>query len=189
MKKFLIQFITIISIVLLLCVNFSCQKQVPEEIPEAMTVEEAQARVERVLQIYNTGNLDSIEEFFAPEFVSHDYAANQEQVGLDALKKQIADLRTQFPDLIMTLDEIILMGDKTVTRWTATGTNTGPLQTPAGELLPTGKEAIIGGVTVSRRVNEKTVEQWVYYNMWDLLQQIGFTLTPPQPPEPPEEIK
>lgn len=187
MKKFLIQFITIIPLALLLSLNFSCQKQVTEEIPEAMTEEEMKARAERSLEIYNEGNLVLIDELYTPEFVSHNYATNEEVVGLDAFKESITSLRTQYPDFNLTFDEIIVKDDKAVFLWTVTGTNTGPIQTPAGELPPTGKKVRVSGVSISRRVNEKIVEEWVFYNTLDAMQQLGFTLTPPTPPEPEEK--
>jgi len=189
MKKSLFQFITIIPLALLLCLSFSCQKQGEKaETPEAMTEEEMIARVERDLEIWNAGNLALVDELYAPEFVSHNYATNEEQVGLDALKEGITSTRTAFPDFNLTNDEIIVMGDKTVTRWTMTGTNTGPLQASEGELTPTGKKVRVSGVTIARRVNEKIVEEWDYFNVLDMAIQLGFTITPPQPPEP-EEMK
>jgi len=190
MKKSLIQFITIIPLALLLCLNFSCQKQGEKaETPEAMTEEEMKARVERDLEILNAGNLALVDELYAPEFVSHNYATNEEQVGLDALKEGITSMRTTLPDINVTYDEIIIMGDKTVTRWTMTGTNTGPLRASEGELPPTGKKIRLSGVTISRRVNEKIAEEWIYFNVLDMLIQLGWTITPPQPPESPEEKK
>jgi len=189
MKKFLIKFITIIPLALLLSLNFSCQKQVTEEIPEAMTEEEMKARAERSLEIYNEGNLVLIDELYAPEFVSHNYATNEEVVGLDTFKESITSLRTQYPDFNLTFDEIIVKDDKAVFLWTVTGTNTRPIQTPAGELPPTGKKVRVSGVSISRRVNEKIAEEWIYFNVLDMVIQLGWTITPPQPPEPPEEKK
>jgi steroid delta-isomerase-like uncharacterized protein len=187
MKKSLIQFITIIPLALLLCLNFSCQKQATEEAAEAMTEEEMIALVERDLEIINAGNLALVDELYAPEYVSHNYATNEEQVGLDALKEGITSTRTTFPDINVTYDEIIAMGDKTVTRWTMIGTNTGPMQATDGELPPTGKKVRVSGVTIARRVNEKIVEEWDYFNVLDMVMQLGWTITPPQPPEPEEK--
>ncbi len=153
MKKSIFQFITIIPLALLLCLNFSCQKQTTEEAAEAMTEEEMIALAERDLEIINAGNLALVDELYAPEYVSHDYATHEEVVGLDALKEGFISMRTAFPDINVTYDEIIVMGDKTVTRWTMTGTNTGPMQFPEGELPPTGKKVRLSGVAISRRVN------------------------------------
>jgi steroid delta-isomerase-like uncharacterized protein len=183
MKKLLF----VIPLALFLCLNFSCQKQATEEAAEAMTEEEMIALVERDLEIINAGNLALIDEFYAPEYVSHDYATHEETVGLDAFKEGITSMRTTFPDINVTYDEIIIMGEKTVTRWAMTGTHTGPLQTPEGELPPTGKKVRLSGVTISRRVNEKIVEEWSYLNLLDVVEQLGFTITPPAPPEPEEK--
>jgi predicted ester cyclase len=168
MKKLLM----VLPLVFLLCFTFSCQKQATEEAAEAMTEEEMIALVERDLEIINAGNLALVDELYAPEYVSHDYATHEETVGLDALKEGITSMRTGFPDINVTYDEIIIMGDKTVTRWTMTGTNTGPFWTPEGELPPTGNKVRLSGVTI---------------NLLDAVIQLGFTITPPAPPEPEEK--
>jgi predicted ester cyclase len=184
MKKLL----TIIPLVILLCFTFGCQKA--EEVAEGIFEEEAIVLLDKVLEIYNEGNLALVDEFYAPEYVSHNYATNEEQVGLDALKEGITISRKAFPDFNRTNDEIFVMGDKTVTRWTMIGTNTGPLRAiPEGELPPTGKKVRVSGVTISRLVSEKIVEEWSYFNVLDVVIQLGWTITPPQPHEPPEEKK
>jgi len=177
----------ILPLVFLLCFTFGCQKQATEEAAEAMTEEETKALVERELEIWNAGKLALIDELYDPEYVSHDYAYHEELVGLDALKEMITSMRTAFPDFNLTFDEIIVMGDKTVTRWTSIGTHTGPMQTPDGEFPPTGNEVRLSGVGISLRVNEKIVEEWSYFNALDMLTQLGFTITPPAPPEPEEK--
>jgi predicted ester cyclase len=60
---------------------------------------------------------------------------------------------------------------------------------PTGELPPTGKEVRITGLGIDRVQNGKIVEELVVYNVLDMMLQLGFTLTPPQPSEPPEEKK
>ncbi len=184
MKKLLM----VIPVVILLCFTFNCKQG--EEMAEAMTEEKMKARVEQEMEILNAGNLALVDELYVPEYVSHNYATNEEQVGLGALKEGITSMRKTFPDINVTYDEIIIMGDKTVIRWTMKGTNTGPLQTTEGELLPpTGKKVRVSGVTISRRVNKKIVEEWIYFNVLDMVIQFGWTIAPPQPPESSEEKK
>ena len=61
---------------------------------------------------------------------------------------------------------------------TLTGTNTGPREgQPA-----TGKKIRLSGVTISRIVNGKIAEEWLYYNAAAFLTQLGFTITPPPAP-------
>ncbi len=159
-------------ILFLLCLTFSCQQQVEEGITE----EEAKALVERDLEIYNEGNLALIDVTIDPGYVLHNCAFPEDIVGLDALKNMVKFYRTAYPDFHMVGDEMILKVDNIVFRWTMTGTNTGP----RGDLLPTGKKMRISGVNIIRVVNGKSQEEWIYYNLLDSYQQLGYTITPPE---------
>jgi steroid delta-isomerase-like uncharacterized protein len=181
MSKSFFSFIIIVTLILMLCFTFSCQQQVEEGITE----EEAKALAESSLEIWNEGNLALIEEVYAPEYVRHDSAFPEDIVGLDDFKKLITFMRTAYPDFKVTFDDMIVKGDKVVVRWTMIGTNTGP----RGDLPPTGKKVRISGISMSRIVNGKTAEEWEFYNSLDVALQLGFTLTPPQPPEVQEEKK
>ncbi len=67
------------------------------------------------------------------------------------------------------MEEQIAEGDTVVTRWTATGTQHGPLP----GLPPTGKSAKVMGIWIHRLAGGKIVESW---NVWDtlgMLQQLG----------------
>jgi steroid delta-isomerase-like uncharacterized protein len=171
--------IMIIPFIILLCFTLSCQKPVEEGITE----EEAKAKTDRMLEMWNEGNLALVEEFFAPEVVVHYSASPEDLVGLEGVKSWITSTRTMFPDFNMKFDEIITEGNNIVTRWTATGTNTGALHTPMGEFPATNKNIRIFGFSLSKSENGKIVEEWVVYNVMDMMQQLGFTLTPPQQPE------
>jgi len=72
-------------------------------------------------------------------------------------------------------------------RWTVTGTNTGPLQSPMGALPPTNKKMSVPGVDIVWVVNGKITEDWVYYNQLNAFLQLGYTLTLPQSEEPQEK--
>lgn len=84
---------------------------------------------------------------------------------------------------------MIVKGDRIVVLWTFSGTNTAPFRTPLGAVPATGNKVQFSGVAIDRVDEGKIVEEWVYYNVLQVLQQLGFTLNPPQPPEPPEEKK
>jgi len=182
MKKPLLQFSMIISLALLLCFTFSCQQQVEEGITE----EEAKALSDSVLEIWNEGNLALVDEVYDSDYVRHYVDIYDDIEGIDAYKKWITDTRTVFPDFHITTEgEIIVKADKIVSRWIAEGTNLGSFL----GLPPTGKKVKFFGVNILHIVNGKVVEEWLYFNQASLLQQLGFTLTPPQPPESPEEKK
>jgi steroid delta-isomerase-like uncharacterized protein len=170
-----IRLITRISLVVplvLLGFSFGCQQQVPVVI----TDEEANALVAGLLEVYNEGNFAITEDVFSPDFVLHHCGFPEDLVGIDAFEGFVTENRTAFPDFKLTMDEFFVRDDKMASRWTVTGTQTGPLR----DLPPTGNKIELSGLGISRVANGKFAEEWLYFNMLDLYQQLGFTLVPPQ---------
>ena len=182
MKKLLMM----IPLVVLLCFILSCQQQAEKGITE----EEAQTIAKSNLEIWNEGNLAMVDEICSPDYVRHYVDIYEDIVGIDAYKQWITNTRTIFPDFQVTREgELIFKDDKIVSRWIAEGTNTGPLVTPLGSFPSTGKKVRFYGIHIIQVVEGKITEEWLYFNQASTLQQLGFTLTPPAPPEPPEEKK
>ncbi len=161
-------------ILLMLCLTFSCQQQVKE----GLTEEEAKALVERDLEIWNEGNLTFVDEHIDSNYVQHDAVLPEDIVGIDAFKERITYLRTNYPDLNLTVEELIVKDDRIVWRWIFTGTNTGT----TNDIPPTGKKIRIEGVGILRVVDGKIIERLPYYNEATMLRQLGYTITPPQEP-------
>jgi len=169
----LITKISLVVPLVLLCFSFGCQQQARVRLTE----EDAKALLEPYLEIFNEGNLAVVEEVIDPNYVLHHCNFPEDLVGIDRFKGWVTDNATGFPEFELTFDEIIVKDDKIVTLWTAAGTNTGPL----GNLPPTGKKVQVSGLAISRIADGKFAEEWVYFNMLDFYQQLGFTLVPPQP--------
>jgi steroid delta-isomerase-like uncharacterized protein len=180
MKKLLV----ILPLVILLCFTFGCQQD-----EEGITEEEAKAIHDLYVEARNTVNLDLLNEIYAEDVVVHDSGYPEELVGLDALKEYYSNNHKAFPDLHIIFDEMIVKGDRIIILWTFSGTNTGPLHTPLGAMPATGRKVQFSGVAIDRVDEGKIVEDWVYWNVLDILQQLGFTLNPPQLPKPPEKRK
>ena len=84
--------------------------------------------------------------------------------------------RTTFPDLQVTVDDLIAEGDQIVARWTARGTHRGELMGTA----PTGKAATIMGIIIDRFAGGRIAEEWVHYDALSMLQQLGVSSVPGQ---------
>ena len=83
---------------------------------------------------------------------------------------------TAFPDLEVSVEESDVRGKKVFILWQSMGTNTGVF----GEVAPTGKKVKINGLSHLYFDDAgKLYREDVYYNELDLLQQLGYTLTPP----------
>ena len=170
-SKLLATVLPYFTFILILCFAFSCQQPVEDGITE----EEAKALLEKVLTVYNEGNLSAIDECTAPDYMLH-FADNPENiVGIDAFKAYITNLRNEFPDFKTTINETLVKGDKIVILWTVTGTNTGPI----GEMPPTGKAIHIEGVSVNTVVDGKFTRALQYNDGVALLTQLGYSIMPP----------
>jgi steroid delta-isomerase-like uncharacterized protein len=172
-----------LSMLLLLCFSFGCQKKVAEEASGAVTRAEAIAIGQKYAEARNTVNLALLDEFYSPDVVVHDCSSPVAIQGLDALKAYYSNTHEALPDLKATIDETMVDGDKIILVWTFTGTHSGVFRTPLGEIPPTGKEVKFSGVAIDRLVEGKVVEEWVYFNVLDFLFQLGFSLAPPGPPD------
>jgi len=180
MKKLVLQFAVIMPIAVLLCLSLSCQKRAKSGIAE----EEVRAIGDWYLKARNEANLALLDKIYSPEVVVHDPSQSESIVGLEALKNQYKGTHTAIPDVKFSLDDLYVKGDKMVWVFTMSGTITGAIQTPYGALPPTGKTFRFSGVAIDRISEGKIAEEWVYFNVLDLIQPMGFTLTPPQPPQP-----
>jgi predicted ester cyclase len=123
-------------------------------------------------EAYNKGNLAALDQVVAPDFVEH-------QTGimpptLEGLKTSINNLRTAFPNLNVTIKDILSSGDKAWARLTATGTQQGAF---AG-FAPTGKSFTITVFDQCRFQNGKIIEHWGVADQFALVMQIRAETAP-----------
>ncbi len=132
--------------------------------------EENKALARRSIEeIWNKGNLAAADELVAPNHVTHDPAIPNPGRGPEATKQQASMYRTAFPDLQVTIDELIAEGDTVVTRWTVRGTHKGDLM----GIAPTGKQVTITGINISRIAGGKAQEDWSNWDTIGMMQQLG----------------
>jgi predicted ester cyclase len=77
---------------------------------------------------------------------------------------------TAFPDVQVTIEDMIAEGDKVVGRLLVSGTNTGPF---AGR-PPTGKRITFASFRIYRLANGRIVESWAMQDRLGLMEQLGF---------------
>jgi len=183
MKKSFLQSSMIFSLAFLLCFAISCKQQGEEVIAvaEATAGEEIKAKIRQEIgEAWNNGNLDVLDELYSAEMVYH-VPPYPDIVGLEAYKQYIKENRIAYPDLKLTITELIVEGDRVAMRWTFDGTNDGP--SPTLGIPATGKHVTFSGCAVAHQVDGKTVDTWNHVDWVGLLTQLGFTITPPAAPE------
>lgn len=100
----------------------------------AHELERNKAIVQRYVdEIQNGHSLDAIESIFAEDFVDHMASSGGLFVGgMEGLKRGYTTFLDAFPDLQVTVEDMIAEGDKVVAYKTLTGTHRGThLGTPA----------------------------------------------------------
>jgi steroid delta-isomerase-like uncharacterized protein len=130
-----------------------------------MSLEENKALVRRWIDVYNTHNLDSFDEFIAPDYVDH-----TNKVDREGLRKLFIIGFTGFPDWHETIEDIIAEGDKVWIRITYTGTHTSEFMGVA----PTGKKVSMAGVDIYRIENGKLIEYWHVSDQMNFNVQLGL---------------
>jgi steroid delta-isomerase-like uncharacterized protein len=120
-------------------------------------------------EIFGAGNYELAHELIGADAVGHDPALPAPVAGPDGVAGAARGYRDAFPDLKLTVNQLIADGDHVATRWTAKGTHKGDLF----GIAPTGKEATVTGITIDRWADGKVAESWTNWDTLGLLQQLG----------------
>ena len=128
------------------------------------------AIVRRLIEeLWNKGNLSLADQLFSPNYAHHDPSTPDFGRGPESEKKRATLYRTAFPDLRLTIEDLIAEGDTVMARWSCHGTHKGDLN----GMAPTGKQFTISGVTIARLLNGKLAEGYVNWDALGLMQQLG----------------
>jgi steroid delta-isomerase-like uncharacterized protein len=139
--------------------------------------EENKAVIRRFLdEIFGEGNLELVDELFAPDYVLHDPAVTGEVSGPEGIKQYVSMYRGAYPDTHFTIEDQIAEGDHVVTRWTGQGTHQGELM----GIPPTEKQVTVTGIEVDRVGVGKIEETWVNYDALGMMRQLGVVPSPEQ---------
>lgn len=139
-----------------------------------MSIERNKAVVPRLFDVWNTGNLDAIEELYAADFVADYRPYSALRHGHEAIRGMVRRAHVAFPDYHEELDEMIAEGDKVVVRFTITGTQNGQW----GPLPPSGKPVRFEEIVILRFADGKVVEQRGIPDNLAALRQLGVVPTP-----------
>src|SRR3984893_16499885 len=125
-------------------------------------------------------NLAVADELLAANFVDHTPGSPPGLPPGPEGHKQFGSLYfAAFPDIRAPIEDMVVEGDRVVTRWRVQGTNTGSLfGMPA-----TNKSATFMGVTINRIADGKIAEQWVEFDALGMLQHPA--VIPPRGKRPP----
>jgi predicted ester cyclase len=141
-----------------------------------MSTEHNKAMMRRFLEEgLRDGNLDLMDEIFAPDFVNHHAASGKTR---DDLKRYLQALLDGVPDLEFTIEHLVAEGDIVVIHARGRGT----LEREWLGIQPTGKRFDIETVTIARIAGGKVAERWYSVDGLDLMRQLGLLPSPAEAP-------
>jgi steroid delta-isomerase-like uncharacterized protein len=126
-------------------------------------------------EVFNQGNLAVVDSLVAPDVVDHDLPAGMPG-GSAGAKLLFAGFRQAFPDLHLTVEDVIVEANRAVARGTMTGTHRGTfLGVP-----PTGRRFSIHWIDVYRIEGGLIRETWHLEDFLGMLVQLGAVPAPAQ---------
>ena len=123
--------------------------------------------IRRYVATWNSGDLEALSQFWAPEMRHHTRSRSHDFEGV---RKIVTDFGEAFPDLHFELEDIVAEGDRVVTRMRATGTHTSDyMGVPAS-----GRSIDCQVMGIARIENGKMAEHWGVTDELAIMQQIGL---------------
>lgn len=142
-----------------------------------MSLEDNKELVRRLCDVFNTGNLNVIDEVATEDFVLH-HATDRDITPREMYKQTFLMSRNAFPDMHLVIDDIFAEGAKVACRWTLSGTHKGEYQ----GIPPTNNKVVVSGNNIFRIANGKVAEIWSRSNTLGMMQQLGV-IPPMGPPK------
>ncbi|MBV9329868.1 MAG: ester cyclase [Chloroflexi bacterium] len=141
-----------------------------------MSTQDNKALIRRYYDELNRKSFAAYDELVAPD-VTYNGAA----VGRDGMRQFSIMVRTTFPDLRVTVDEMVAEGDLVATYFTWAGTHLAELQSPAlGRVAPTNKSFRAKGMDLYRIRAGQIAEIRDSVDRLSMYQQLGVPTSPQQ---------
>jgi len=154
-----------------------------------MSVERNKGVVRRFIEEFKTGGDEAVaDQLRSPRFINHSAPPGTPQ-GPEGGRTLFRALRTAFPDLTVTIEDMLAEGDKVVTRQTFSGTHKGEwMGIPA-----TGRAVQWAVIDIVRLEDDRLVDHWAVADFHGLTQQLtgsaGSEVVTPLPAAPSDRIQ
>jgi steroid delta-isomerase-like uncharacterized protein len=135
----------------------------------AMSGPENQERFRQFLEeVVNQKNIDAFDDHIAENFIEHEDTAPLPQ-NRDGVRQMFASILESFPDLKVTIDDMVSDDDKVWARCTWQGTHQGEFQ----GIAATNRPVSFSVIDIVRFSDGKAVEHWGVGDTFSLMTQLG----------------
>lgn len=126
-------------------------------------------------EVFNQGHMEAADELVAPNSVERQRGGAGN--GPEGVRRTAGILRSAFSDFSLTIQDLVVDGDKVWARQRGGGTNTGSFFGHP----PTGKTAYIEVFDVVRFEDGRIVEHWGVPDQLGMLMALGLIVPPVRP--------
>ena len=137
---------------------------------------EARAVVESFYAAFNAGDMNATRPYFDSNVVTVEPSGG-EMRGLDAFEGYLGVFNRAVPDARLNALGTIEEGEFVAIEGTYTGTHTGPLASPQGDIPPSGRTFVLPYMEAFQVRAGRIVSHHVFYDQMSFLGQLG--LMPP----------
>jgi steroid delta-isomerase-like uncharacterized protein len=130
----------------------------------AQVQDQNKRNAEKLFETFNGDDLASLDGL-----VAEGYVGPQGDKGPAGFRRIVVGLRTAFPDIYYTVDEVVAEGDRVAVRWHWTGTHKAPFR----GFPPTGKAVSNSGTGIFRFDNGRIASATLETDRLGFLEQIG----------------
>lgn len=126
--------------------------------------------VQDLIKALNDHDLDTVASFYAPDFSGSDVSQAKPQQGRAALRRNLAECLSAFPDFRLDHIETVDQDSRVAVRWIARGTHRGTVM----RIPPTGRTVSFCGscfLTLRNGQIERAITVW---DVAGMLRSIGL---------------
>ena len=122
--------------------------------------------------VWNGANPDTADELVHEEYLIHDRDLAAEVQGPELYRALASGTRDVFPDMTITIEDMLTAGEKIALRWTMTGTHQGTMF----GVESTGRQVELTAIEINRFEDGKLIETWTQSDQLGLMHQLGVEM-------------
>ena len=122
--------------------------------------------------VWNGANPDTTDELVHEEYLIHDRDLAAEMQGPELYRALASGTRDVFPDMTITIEDMVTAGEKIALRWTMTGTHQGTMF----GVESTGRQVELMAIEINRFEDGKLIETWTQSDQLGLMHQLGVEI-------------
>ncbi len=161
----------ILPLALILCFMVGCQNNDAMK-AQAKAEEQNMKLVSKLITEWNKRNLEFFMEVYAPDYAYYSPSGNPNPVSKEETIEIIKMFWQAFPDITLSVEESMAVGDKVISRFIARGTHNGEFE----GISATGNKIEISAINIVRIKNDKIVEEREEADFLGLMMQLGLEL-------------